>query len=136
MKLEIKNSFGGNAILSSEYESIKECLEKNRGANLRGANLRGANLRCADLRGADLRGADLRGADLIDTNLRGAVIIIYGSRHVLQYNKEINELRIGCHVYSLDEWLDSYQQIGLSEDYTEEQTAEYKNYMDMLKVLK
>ena len=64
-------------ILCGKYESIKECLEKNAGADLRGAYLRGAYLRGADLGGADLRGADLggaylRGADLGGANLRGA----------------------------------------------------------------
>jgi len=49
-------------ILSGKYESIKDCLEKNKGAYLRDAYLRGADLRGADLRGADLWGADLGGA--------------------------------------------------------------------------
>jgi uncharacterized protein YjbI with pentapeptide repeats len=87
MKIEIKNRFTDNIIIVGEYESIKDSLIKNRGANLYGADLRGANLRGADLReanlyeadlrganlrGADLRGADLRGADLRGANLRGA----------------------------------------------------------------
>jgi len=59
-------------IISSKYESIKDCLEKNRGADLMGANLREANLREADLRGAELRRANLMGADLMGANLRGA----------------------------------------------------------------
>ena len=64
-------------LLCGKYESIKDCLEKNRGAYLRGADLGGADLRGADLGGADLRGAYLRGADLRgaylrDADLRGA----------------------------------------------------------------
>ena len=59
-------------ILCGEYETIKDCLEKNRGAYLRGAYLRGADLGGAYLRGADLGGADLRGADLRGAYLRGA----------------------------------------------------------------
>jgi hypothetical protein len=64
-------------LLCGEYESVKECLEKNRGANLRGADLEGANLEGAYLRGANLwgaylRGADFEGADLEGANLRGA----------------------------------------------------------------
>ena len=51
MKIEIKSRWDNKIILCGEYESIKDCLEKNRGANLRGANLRGANLRDAYLRG-------------------------------------------------------------------------------------
>ncbi len=82
MKIEIKHRFTDAIIVSGEYETIKDCLEKNRGANLRGAYLRGANLEGADLRdanlrgaylrGANLEGADLRGADLRDANLEGA----------------------------------------------------------------
>jgi len=77
MKIEIKTRYSGEIILCGEYESIKECLNKNRGADLRGADLRGADLRGANLRGAnllnaDLQGADLRGADLRDADLRGA----------------------------------------------------------------
>ncbi len=60
--IEIKHRYTDKIIICGEYESIKDCLEKNRGANLRGAYLRGANLRGANLRGANLRGAYLRGA--------------------------------------------------------------------------
>ena len=84
MKVEIKNRWNGEIILSGEYENIKECLERNRAAylgdaDLEGADLEGANLRGADLRGAYLgdaylRGADLRGADLEGANLRGAYL--------------------------------------------------------------
>ena len=43
MKLiEIKNRFSNRIIISGEYGDIKDCLEKNGGANLRGANLQGA----------------------------------------------------------------------------------------------
>jgi len=72
MKIEIKNRWSGEVILCGKYKSIKDCLEKNRNADLRGADLRGADLRGADLGGADLRGADLRGADLGDADLGGA----------------------------------------------------------------
>jgi hypothetical protein len=72
MKITIKNFKTDKTILSGDYESIKDALQQNRGANLRRADLREANLRGADLRGADLRGADLRGADLREANLWGA----------------------------------------------------------------
>ena len=97
MKIEIKNRFTGTVILCGEYESIRDCLERNkeadlwgaylqganlqeaslqeaslRGANLQEASLRGANLRGADLQEASLRGADLQGANLQGANLRGA----------------------------------------------------------------
>ena len=73
MKVEIKSRWYNTKVLvCGEYESIKECLEKNRGADLGGADLRGANLRGADLRGANLGDADLRGANLRGAYLRGA----------------------------------------------------------------
>ena len=34
MEIEIKNRFTGDVILCGKYESIKDCLEKNRGADL------------------------------------------------------------------------------------------------------
>jgi len=74
MKIEIKSRWDDNVILCGEYENIKDCLEKNRGAYLEGANLRGANLRGAYLRGANLRGANLMGAYLRGANLRGAYL--------------------------------------------------------------
>jgi hypothetical protein len=89
MNIEIKNRFNGKIIICGEYESIKNCLETNKGADLRGADLQGEDLQGADLRGADLRGAylqgaylqgaylqgaDLRGADLQGADLRGAYL--------------------------------------------------------------
>jgi hypothetical protein len=82
MNIEIKNRFNDKIILCGEYESIKDCLERNSGANLEGANFRcanleganleGANLRCANLEGANLEGANFRGANLEGANFRGA----------------------------------------------------------------
>lgn len=71
-KIEIKNRVIDKIIISGKYESIKDCLEKNRGADLRDANLVGADLRGADLVGADLRDANLWGAYLRGADLRGA----------------------------------------------------------------
>ena len=72
MKIEIKNRFSSEVILTGEYESVAECLSKNRWANLRGADLRGADLRGANLGGANIGGANLRGANIGGANIRGA----------------------------------------------------------------
>ena len=72
MKIEIKHRITNNVLISGEYISIKDCLEKNQRAYLRGADLRGAYLEGTDLRGSYLRGADLRGADLYGADLEGA----------------------------------------------------------------
>ena len=45
MKIEIKNRFSGETILEGDYESLKDCLGKNRGSNLSGSDLRDSNLR-------------------------------------------------------------------------------------------
>ena len=58
MNIKIVSRYDESKILlCGEYESIKDCLEKNRGAYLGGADLGDANLGGADLRGADLEGA-------------------------------------------------------------------------------
>ena len=74
MNIEIKNRFTNKIILCGEYESIKDCLEKNRGTNLEGADLRGTNLEGAYLRGAYLEGAYLEGAYLRGAYLEGAYL--------------------------------------------------------------
>jgi hypothetical protein len=154
MHIKIKNRVNDSIILSGEYDSIKDALEKNRGAdlwdadlgdanlggadlcgaNLWGANLRGANLWGANLWGANLRGANLRGADLGGANLGDAIFVfICGSRHNIQYNQSIGELRIGCHVYHLEYWLIMFDVIGREEGYSDKQISEYHNYMRMIK---
>ena len=74
MLIEIKSRFTGEVIVSGDYQSVRECLEKNRGADLGGADLGGADLGGANLIGADLRDADLVGADLIGACLRGTCL--------------------------------------------------------------
>jgi len=98
MKIEIKNRWDNKILLCGEYESIKDCLEKNRDANLMGAdlwstnlvganlgsaNLVSANLGSANLVGADLWGANLMGADLWGANLMGANL---GSANLVSAN--------------------------------------------------
>ena len=62
----------GKVLLCGKYESIKDCLEKNKEANLSGANLYGANLSGANLSRANLSRANLSGANLSVANLSGA----------------------------------------------------------------
>jgi len=125
MKIEIKNRWNGNIIIAGGYESVKDALQKNRGADLRGANLRGANLRYADLRYADLIGA--KGIIL-------PIITIMGTKHTFFYTSGI--IQIGCERWPVDYWLENYQVIGEVNNYTSEQIAEYKTYIDMIANLK
>src|SRR3990167_9180015 len=72
MKIEIRGWRNQEVIICGKYESIKDCLQKNKGKSLQGADLQGADLQGADLQGADLQGADLWRADLRGANLQGA----------------------------------------------------------------
>ena len=124
MKIEIKNRFTNEIILCGEYESVRDCLEKNKkadlsvadlsvadlsvadlsGANLSRANLSGADLSRADLSGADLSGADLSVADLSGEILDKTPIQISGLKyHILITKKQI---KIGCEVHKAEEWKD------------------------------
>src|SRR3990167_4924891 len=72
MNIKIVSRYDESKILlCGEYESIKDCLEKNKGAYLEGAYLRGVNLAGAYLEGAYLRGVNLAGAYLGGANLAG-----------------------------------------------------------------
>jgi len=69
MNVEIKNRFNGNTIITGEYSSIKEALEKNSAVDFTGARLSGIDLIAADLAGINLTRADMPGTDLIWANL-------------------------------------------------------------------
>jgi len=132
MLVEIKNRFTDKIILSGEYESIKDCLGRNKkadlwganlwganlvgadlgganlweanlwGANLVGANLVGANLVGANLVGANLGGADLGGADLFGEKLEKSPIQLWGLRWYILITKQ--QIKIGCELHKAKEW--------------------------------
>lgn len=109
MKIEIKNRLNDQIILCGEYESIKDCLEKNRGANLQDAYLRGAN-----------------GIEL-------PIITISGSRHTFYYHA--GEITIGCNTLTVEDWLDTEKAKSLGkidESYTEAELAEYRQYVELV----
>ena len=113
MKIKIKDRYTEKIILCGEYESIKNCIEKNRGANLEGANLRGANLRGA------------KGITI-------PVITITGSRHVVFYHN--GQIKIGCNVFTVDEWLDRQRAdiLGKEANYTDTELEEYRKYIKLI----
>src|SRR3990167_5233697 len=68
-KITISRWDTNKVIICGRYESIKDCLEKNKSksfyrANLSLADLSWANLSSANLSSADLRSANLSSADL------------------------------------------------------------------------
>ena len=87
-EIKIVSRWDSNKVLlCGQYESVKDCLVKNKnadlsganlsradlsGANLSGANLSRANLSRAYLYGAYLYGANLSGANLSRADLSGA----------------------------------------------------------------
>jgi hypothetical protein len=149
MKIEIKSRYDNSIILCGEYESVKDCLEKNRGANLEGANLMDANLLGANLRGANLGGANLEGAYLDGANLEGAnleganlegargislpILNIQGSAYHLFYMG--GKISIGCETHTVEYWMKNYKTIGEEHSYTAEQINEYYGYIKICKGL-
>jgi hypothetical protein len=104
------------------------------GAYLRGANLSGADLSGAYLRGANLSGADLSGANLTDTNVFGFCLgKHFGFVHFGEQYEGDSYVKIGCHNYTLDYWLENYKAIGGKEGYTEQQIKIYGTMLELLK---
>jgi len=101
-QIEIKSRWSGKVLVCGKYESIKECLEKNRCANLRRANLEGADLRGADLRRANLEGADLRVAKYKDEELKKAPIQISNIGYYVMIIGSY--IKIGCEEHKQSEW--------------------------------
>jgi hypothetical protein len=95
MEIKIVRWDNQKIIVCGEYESLKDCLEKNinvdfayaslASANLDGASLASANLDGARLDDASLAGANLVGASLDDASLAGANLdgasLAYASLH-------------------------------------------------------
>jgi len=112
MNIEIKNRYDEKIILCGEYESIKDCLEKNCGANLSRVDLFGANLSRADLSGANLSGANLSRVDLSGANLSRVEynrekldkipIQVLGLKYQILITKE--QIKIGCELHKSSEW--------------------------------
>jgi len=72
MKIEIRRWDNDEIIVCGEYESIKDCLERNKGKSFYRADLRSANLSSANLSSANLSSANLSSADLCSANLNYA----------------------------------------------------------------
>jgi len=114
-------------------------------ANLSGANLYGANLSQADLSRANLyganlsqanlSGANLSRADLSKTLLEGKAILSFQFEKHTAYFYGNDEIRIGCHVKSVAQWLETYQEVGKSEKYTDKQIEMYGNFIKQCAVI-
>ena len=72
MIIEIKRWDNNAIIICGEYESIKDCIEKNKDKSFYRANLHSADLSFANLHSADLSCANLSCTDLHSANLHSA----------------------------------------------------------------
>jgi hypothetical protein len=70
--IEIRRWDNYEIIVCGEYESVKDCLEKNKDKNFYRANLDSANLHSANLDSANLHSANLDSANLDSANLDSA----------------------------------------------------------------
>ena len=132
--IEILNRYTKAVLYSSATaKTILAALVEahNNGANLYGADLSGANLSGANLSAADLSGPDLSGANL--SRAKQKVLQIQGSRH--QITAIDSEVRIGCHVKLLAEWLKHYKAIGKAEGYSESQIEEYGLHLNHIRTV-
>src|ERR1035437_8413197 len=112
--------------LKSEEGGSKANLS---GANLSGANLSGANLSGANLSGANLSGANLSGANLSGTLLEGKTILSFQFEKHTAYFYGADETRLGCHVKAVNEWLETFEEVGKKENYTDKQIEMYGNFI-------
>ena len=98
-------------------------------ANLGNTDLRYANLRYANLYNANLYNANLSNADLYNANLLNAqsILSFIGEQHLLVYFKydETYYCKIGCKDFPVEYWIKNFQDIGISEGYSLEQTRLY-----------
>ena len=87
MRVEIKNRFSSEIILCGEYESVRDCLEKNKWAYLSRA---------------DLSGANLYGANLYGERIDKIPMQICGLKWWINITKK--HIQIGCEVHEAEEW--------------------------------
>lgn len=102
--------------------------------NLGHADLTYARLSKADLGHANLAYASLIGADLANASLSKTNITTFQFNRHFAFHHE-GYVKIGCQGMALDEWLDSYEEIGKKEGYTEKEIKAYCLWLKMLKEL-
>lgn len=58
-------------------------------------------------------------------------LLISASRHSVSYWGD-DAIQIGCRRYTILDWQKHFRKIGKAENYSEEQIAEHKNYIDLI----
>lgn len=95
-KIEIKNRFNDEIIVSGTYANFKEAVEKNK-----------ANLHEANLRGADLYEANLCEANLYEANLDFSVLF-FSCKSLKAKTDRRQRVQLGFHFLS---WIASAEKI-------------------------
>ena len=111
--IEIKNRFTGEVIISGKYESVKDCLEKNKDKSLNGANLDGANLVGANLYGAELPYTDIVLNDRYHIHIRPDYIKIGCEQHPVSWFKKMS-IKSAEKLYNAGEWWKYWKPIVLA----------------------
>ena len=112
--MQIKNRYTGAVIFKADCENMSQLLDE-----------------------AIKTGANLSSADLIDANLidvKRLITIIHGSKHTLIAHSD--GMQVACEIKPWDWWTsDNITELGEGEDYSVEQIAEYKKYIDFVRGL-
>ena len=61
-------------------------------------------------------------------------LVIQGSRDVLTLDGDY--INIGCKSHTIEHWIKNYKDIGERQEYTEEEIAEYRDYVSLLAHIK
>ena len=82
-----------------------------------------------EFHGGEFRGGEFRGGEFLGGEFHTSPLFVQGTRHFVCLVGDV--LNIGCNQHSVEYWLQSFEQIGHSNCYSEEQIQEYKNYIEL-----
>ncbi len=119
-------------ILTQHQLWVESGFKEGERANLIGADLYKANLREADLYKANLIRANLIRANLY--NIENKSIITFQAGKHFAYSCD-GFIKIGCITKPIDEWLETYKEVGEREDYTEVEIEAYGGWIKLIKHL-
>lgn len=115
MIIQIKNRLTNKIIVEGEYESIKDCLEKNRNKDFTGADLSNMKLYKADLHEMILQNVDFRGSDLRFSKLYGSVLRDADFRGAEIWGSNINGANLLNIQINSDQLIDFIRTIGIKQ---------------------
>ena len=58
-------------------------------------------------------------------------MFLTGSNHSVAYWGE-DKIQIGCKSFSIEFWIENFAEVGKSQNYSNDQIAEYKTYIDII----